>query len=102
VKEAGVPIGGANERQNLAVFISSFSCFVSGKGVMPGKGTREGWRYVPERDFDSQVMQDQRLEHIEKVLEEIPDDDEAANRGGLIPLACPVPAPSRSVFHSHP
>jgi hypothetical protein len=45
VQQAGVPIGGTNERQNFSVFIAKFSCFQS-----VGRG--EGWRYLPERDFE--------------------------------------------------
>jgi hypothetical protein len=44
LKDAGLTAGGQNERKNLAVFLSKFSCFVS-------DGRKRGWRYVPERDF---------------------------------------------------
>jgi len=43
IKETGLHIGGTNERQNFAVFMTKFSCFSSYK--------RQGWRYLPERDF---------------------------------------------------
>jgi hypothetical protein len=45
VKESGVAIGGTNERQNFAVFLSKYSCFMT-------EGRRGGWRYIPERDFE--------------------------------------------------
>ncbi|MEJ0074645.1 MAG: hypothetical protein WDO17_04215 [Alphaproteobacteria bacterium] len=54
VKETGVPIGGQNERQNFASFLSKFSCFES------DKVTRNGWKYRPDRDFEEQDASNQQ------------------------------------------
>ena len=45
--DAGLSVGGTNERKNLAVFLSKYSCFMN-------EGRKRGWRYVPERDFELQ------------------------------------------------
>jgi hypothetical protein len=58
VKEAGVEIGGTDERQNLAVFLSKFSCFST-------EGRRYGWRYLPERDFEQVQVLSLRKHKIE-------------------------------------
>jgi hypothetical protein len=44
LKDDGLTVGGENERKNLAVFLSKYSCFMS-------EGRKRGWRYIPERDF---------------------------------------------------
>lgn len=45
VKERGAKVGGANERQNFAVFLSKFPCFVT-------EGRQKGWIYIADRDFE--------------------------------------------------
>jgi hypothetical protein len=47
VKERGAKVGGTNERQNFAVFLSKFSCFAT-------EGRQKGWSYIRERDFELQ------------------------------------------------
>jgi hypothetical protein len=67
VKEAGVAIGGTDERKNLAVFLNRFSCFMT-------EGRRGGWRYLPERDYeaddDGQPLSDQIDRDITKISPE--------------------------------
>jgi hypothetical protein len=50
VKMAKVPIGGTDEKKNLAVFLHKFPCFESA-------GRTAGWRYVPERDYEGQEQE---------------------------------------------
>jgi hypothetical protein len=52
LKAAGLGTGGKDERKNLAVFLSKYSCFMN-------EGRKRGWRYVPERDFDLAEMRAQ-------------------------------------------
>jgi hypothetical protein len=65
VKESGVTIGGQNERQNFAVFLGKFSCFMT-------EGRRGGWRYIPERDFEpgSASAGNAAIDAIERELEQ--------------------------------
>jgi hypothetical protein len=51
VDELGLHVPSKNTRQNFAVFLTKFSCFVN-------EGRGEGWRYLPERDFD---LEDERV-----------------------------------------